>query len=323
MTVIIAPDSFKGTFTASEVASAIASGVRAGGVDATEVPLADGGEGTLAALAGPMSLEPVTTTATGPWGETLDVGYGIAADGTVVIESARIIGLHVPSTGARDPLLASTRGVGELIADAVKRGATGVVLALGGSATSDGGMGAISAIDDLIGQLEVPITLLTDVTNGYLDAATVFAPQKGANERQVALIQERLISLAAGLPRDPRSVEGAGAAGGLAGGLWARYDASIESGARYVIERSGIAGRADIDVLVTGEGCLDGQSRHGKLVSGVLKAARGRPVHAVVGSIGTDVGVFLEEFSSVTTAPDLPEMHAAGLRIAEAVLNGS
>lgn len=315
MTVAVAPDSFKGTFSAAEVAAAIAAGIREAGVDAAEIPLADGGEGTLEALAGPLGLTSVRVEVSNPWGQPVVVTYGIAPNGMAVIETAAAIGLHVPHDGPRDPVRATTRGIGELVIDAAARDVSEIVLCLGGSATSDGGAGAIEAIDQAIGGCDIPMRLLVDVGHRYLDAARVFAKQKGADEAQVVQIEERLVRLAVELSEDPTEVGGAGAAGGLAGGLWARYDAAIESGAEFVIGNSGLDDVRAVQAFVTGEGRLDSQSSQGKLVSAVLSRAGVTPVFAVVGSVADDLGPIGSAFASIRVATNLDQMHASGLAL--------
>ena len=315
MTVVVAPDSFKGTYSAAEVATAISAGVREAGVHAVAVPLADGGEGTLEALTRPLGLVPVTAEVSNPWGRPVTATYGGTPGGTAVIETAAAVGLHVPHGGRRDPVDAHTRGVGELIVHAVSRGVTEIVLGLGGSATSDGGAGAIAAIDESIAHCDVTLRLLVDVDHEYLAAARVFAPQKGADAAQIIRIEEHLVRMAAALPADPTGVRGAGAAGGLAGGLWARYGATIESGADFVIEHSGMAGVRAVRAFVTGEGRLDRQSAHGKLVSAVLERAGDTPVHVVVGSVADDLGPFGSAFASITVATSRQEMYAAGRKL--------
>lgn len=147
MKVVIAPDSFKGTFTAAEVAHAIANGVRSGGAQGLEMPVADGGEGTLDALWCPLVLMPIPTPARNPWRETVAAALGLSPTGTAVIELAQTCGLHVPHSAVRDPRTASTFGVGQQVASAITRGAKHVIVAAGGSATTDGGAGAIAAIE--------------------------------------------------------------------------------------------------------------------------------------------------------------------------------
>ena len=197
MSILVAPDSFKGTFTASEVAGHIAAGIRTAGAAARELPVADGGEGTTEALARGLDARPVLVTTVGPWGEPVEAAVGLTADGTAVVELAVASGLNLPSAGGRDPLTASTYGTGVLIAEAARHGARRIVVAAGGSATTDGGAGAIAAIEERGGLRGAELVILSDVTTRFSDAARVFGPQKGAGPAAVELLTHRLELLAA------------------------------------------------------------------------------------------------------------------------------
>lgn len=213
--VLIAPDSFKGTYRAAEVADAVAAGAESAGLETIRMPVADGGDGTLAVLTGPLGLELIEIDSVNPWRAPCAGSFGLGEDGTAVVELATFSGITTPHKGFRDPMTADTYGTGLAMAEAVRRGATHVVVAAGGSATTDGGLGAIAAVMDAGGLGTATVTVLTDVTTRYTDAARVFGPQKGADATTVERLTRRLEDAAVTLPRDPREVDGTGAAGGF------------------------------------------------------------------------------------------------------------
>jgi glycerate kinase len=270
MRLLAAPDKFRGTLTAREAAAAIATGAERAGWDAIQLPLADGGEGTLDVLGGGNRR----TVVSGPLGEPVEAAWRLEDDGTALIEAALACGLTL--AGGRegnDPLRATSRGVGELIDAAVADGAARIVVAVGGVASTDGGVGATEAVPH---PLFVPLEVACDVDARFLDAADVFAPQKGATPEQVQILRERLAKLV--VP----DVPGSGAAGGLAGGL-AAIGASLVPGFDLVAERLGFAELlAGVDVVVTGEGRLDATSFTGKVVGRVLESARTSGIEALV-----------------------------------------
>jgi glycerate 2-kinase len=188
--------------------------------------------------------------------------------------------------GERDPERASTRGTGELILAAARAGARSILVATGGSATTDGGVGAITAIEEA-GGLDGPrLTVLCDVRTPWELAAEVFAPQKGADDAAVRRLAQRLEQLAARFPRDPRGVPLSGSAGGLSGGLWAAFNARLELGASFVLDAVGFDLRMRIaNAVVSGEGQLDAQSFLGKVIGEIAARTReaGVPLHAIVG----------------------------------------
>jgi glycerate 2-kinase len=308
--VVIAPDKMRGTVTAREVAAAAGRAASAAGWQADEVPVADGGEGTLDVLGGPNR----TTTVTGPLGEPVKAAWRLAGR-TAVLEMAQASGLGLVGGPAdNDPIAASTVGTGELLAAAVDAGATRLLVGVGGSATTDGGLGALRALYPLHRLAGVDIAVLCDVRTRFVDAATLFAPQKGASPAQVELLRRRLERLAdvylADHGVDVRGLEGAGAAGGLAGGL-------AVAGARLVGGFDAVADELDLpdliegaDLVVTGEGFLDEQSFEGKVVGGVADLARaaGVPCVAVVGEVVPDLapemGSGLEVVSLVARVGD-------------------
>jgi glycerate kinase len=271
---IACPDKFRGSLSAAEAAAAIARGLRAAGFDPVrEVPMADGGDGTLDALLAARGGSRRTVRVTGPLGESVDAEYGLLPDGTGVIEMARASGLAL--IRRKDPLRASTRGTGELIAAVRRGGAQRILVGVGGSATTDGGLAAVEALGWSLGGMEVSVAC--DVDTPFLDAARIFGPQKGASGAEVELLSRRLASVAAVyLQRtgvDVTTLEGAGAAGGLAGGL-AAIGARLEPGFEVVAHAAGLEDLLDdVDLVVTGEGKTDAASFDGKVVGGVLEWA--------------------------------------------------
>lgn len=322
MKILIAPDSFKGTFSAAEVAAAIAGGVRSTGVEALELPVADGGEGTAEILGDATGSEMIMTDTVGPWRDPVRAAYWLGADGTAYINLAAASGITLPAPGGRNAFTADTYGTGLLMLDAVARGARHLVVAAGGSATTDGGAGACAAIMEHGGLRGAQVVVLSDVTTPFEDAAVVFGPQKGANRDEVALLTERLHELAATLPRDPRGVPATGAAGGFSGGLWATFDAKLRSGADYVLDALNFeAAVADADAVVVGEGRLDSQTLRGKIVSVIMARSGTVPVYAVVGSVTEDAP--LDAFARVLVATEETRMRAAGGQIAREMLAAS
>jgi glycerate kinase len=286
VTALACPDKFKGTLTAAQAASAVARGLRTAGFDEVhELPLADGGDGTLDALLAARGGSRRKATVTGPLGDAVEAEWALLSGGTAVVEMARASGLLLVE-GRNDPLRASTRGTGELIAAALRAKARRVIVAVGGSATTDGGLAALEALGWSLGGAEV--TVACDVSTPFLDAARVFAPQKGATDAQAELLGRRLARLADEYERrtgvDVRELPGAGAAGGLAGGL-AAIGARLEPGFDVVADAVDLADALDdVTLVVTGEGRLDGSSFEGKVVGGVLgwAADAGVPRAAVI-----------------------------------------
>jgi glycerate 2-kinase len=224
--------------------------------------------------------------------------------------------------GERDAWRASTRGTGELIAAAAAAGAERVLVAVGGSATTDGGAGAVAALREA--GAEPSLTVICDVQVPFEDCAKVFGPQKGADPPMVERLTRRLHELAAAAPRDPRGVPMTGAAGGLSGGLWAHLGAELVDGARFVLDSVGLDERlAAATVAVSGEGRLDDQTLTGKAIAELARRCRaaGRPLHVVVGSslLGPDeVGRL--GLAGVQEATDEAELEAAGRALAARLL---
>ncbi len=319
---LVCPDSFKGTFSAGEVAAAIGRGLEAAGVEADLCPLADGGEGTAAALLDAEGGRLVEAAAHDPLRRPLEASFALLGEGeTTVVEVAAASGLPLLAPAERDPERADTYGTGQLIAAAVEAGARTVLVAAGGSATSDGGAGAIAALREAgfagtaTERNGVRLVVLCDVETRFEDAARVFAPQKGADPAAVERLEGRLDEFAGSLPRDPRGLPRGGAAGGLSGGLWAAFGAELRPGAAYVLDRVGFDRRlAAADVAISGEGRLDSQSLDGKLVGTVAErcAAAGVPLHAIVGgdALGAEAAAAVG-IAGVTEATTLAAIEAA------------
>jgi len=320
--ILVAPDSFKGTLTAVEVAQAIGRGLEQRGRPVDLCPLADGGEGTLEVLLEPLGGELRTVEVTDPLGRPVQASFAMAEErqGPVaLVESAEASGLARLEPEELDAFAASTAGTGELLLAARDAGAKRIYLGIGGSATSDGGRGAVRAIEDGGGLGDTKLTVLCDVRTPFEDAARVFGPQKGADEATVRRLTRRLHALAREFKRDPRGRQLTGAAGGLSGGLWAELGAELVAGAAFVLDlldfdRRMLAAHA----VVTGEGRLDEQSLAGKVVSEVSTRARqsGVPCHAVVGKRELDAfGQRILDLQAVFEAGTPRALTAAGRKL--------
>ena len=328
-TVLVAPDSFKGTFTATEVAHAIGAGLADGGRPVDLCPMADGGEGTQDALREALGGEVRVAVAHDPLGREIAAEFvlvprrGAQAGDIAVVETAAASGLGRVRESERDAVGASTAGTGELIVAAMRAGAATVYLGVGGSATTDGGAGALRAIEDAGGIGDARLVVLCDVRTPFEHAARVFGPQKGAGSDEVARLTRRLSDLARRLPRDPRGREMTGAAGGLSGGLWAVLGAELVPGAAFVLDAVGFDARMRAArCVVTGEGRLDRQSLAGKLVSEIATRARqgGVPCHVVCGTRELDaMGARVLDLERVLRATTLAELRAAGRELARVI----
>lgn len=310
MKIVIAMDSFKGTLKAHEACEVVSDllSQRLSDVAIVTKPMADGGEGTARAMIEAANGKWVPGEVAGPLPEMrADAGFAWFEDGTALVEMASASGMELLTAAQLDPLRTTTYGTGELIDAAAMHGAEKILLAVGGSATVDGGIGAAAAlgwqfldtggnpvelaggglqnIDRIIrpdGLSLPPVEVLCDVDNplcGELGAAAVYGPQKGATPDMVRQLERGLAHLAEcvrkQLGREIESVPGAGAAGGLAAGAIAFMDATIVSGIETVMRRSNLAAELEsADWVITGEGSFDEQSLYGKVVSGVLKLAR-------------------------------------------------
>ena len=317
MKIIIAPDSFKGSLSATEVAEAIADGIlRASSeTECVLIPLADGGEGTVEALVKATSGRIVQQLATGPMGNRIDSFFGLLGDGaTAVIEMAAASGLPLIPEDQRNPMVTTSFGAGELIRAALDIGCRKLILGIGGSATNDGGIGTIQALggkfldqdgvevgfggkelarivsidlSELDSRLkETDITVASDVDNpltGDRGASAVFGPQKGATPEMINLLDAGLANLAEVIRRDLgvdiEFMPGAGAAGGLGGGTIAFLNAKLRPGIQIVLDATRFREHlAGCDLVITGEGRIDSQTLHGKTISGVLLAALAKGV---------------------------------------------
>ena len=294
--LLAAPDKFRGTASAREIAAAAARAGRREGWSATARALADGGDGLLEAVGG----KPMSTVVTGPLGTPVSAEWRLLENDreppTAVIEMARASGLALVGGPSRnDPLAATTRGTGELVRDALAHGVRRVVVGCGGSATTDGGAGLLEVIgrDDLAG---VELLGACDVTTPFLDAAIVFAAQKGAGPSEIELLSIRLEGLATRYRDefgvDVTTIERAGAAGGLGGAL-AVLGGRLVSGFALVADLVGLdAELAVADLVVTGEGRLDATSFEGKVVGEVLRRVDHQlPVLVVVGDADAELGL--------------------------------
>jgi glycerate kinase len=295
MAILCCPDKFRGSLTAREAAAAMCRGVERAGHDARPLPLADGGEGTLDAILGSREGTLHSARVTGPDGHILDAEWAALADGTAIVEMARASGLALVDNN--DPLAATTYGTGELIAAAIAHGCRRVIVGVGGSATTDGGLGALDALGWTLQGVgvNVEVEVACDVTTTFLDAPKIFGPQKGASPADVEVLEERLRDLARRFDElygvNVVSLPGSGAAGGLAGGL-ATIGARIVNGFDVVAAATGFAAALEAsNAVITGEGKVDASTLTGKAVARVLDAARaaGRPAAVVSGAIAPEV----------------------------------
>lgn len=318
---LVAPDSFKGTFSAAEVAGAIGRGLQSAGAEADLCPVADGGEGTMDVLLGALGGKRVAATAHDPLGREIEAAYAVLADGRAVVETAQASGLSLVAPGERDAALASSFGTGELIAAAIDAGAERVLVGVGGSATTDGGAGAIEAIEGAGGLRLATLEVLCDVRTPFEDAPRAFGPQKGADAATVEHLESRLAELAERLRRDPRGIEMTGCAGGLSGGLWGAFGASLRPGAATVLDAVGFDDRLErAEAVISGEGRLDAQSLAGKVI-GELAArcrARARPLHLIAGEVTLDeLSVHNLGAKSARAASTLAEITLAAAGVAK------
>ena len=303
MKVLAAVDKFRGTATAAQVATAIGHACWQLGHDCVERPLADGGEGTLDALGGANR----TTLVTGPLGKPVQAPWRLHR-GTAVIEMACASGLLLAGGKEKnDPIAATTTGTGVLIDAALDLGAKRIIVCLGGSATNDGGLGAVKAIQTPARLKGVEFVVACDVTTQFTDAAKVFGPQKGASPAQVQFLTTRLEKLVQVYQQnygvDVSEISGAGAAGGLAGGL-AALGAQLVPGFDLVAEEVELdVLLSDIDMVITGEGFMDSESFAGKVVGSMAELASERKIQiaAICGEIHPDVRSHINSVSLVET----------------------
>jgi glycerate 2-kinase len=318
MRVLAAPDKFKGSASAAEVAAAIGHACWELGIECVEIPMADGGDGLLEVLGGANR----TSTVTGPLGDPVQAGWRFSGN-TAVIEMARASGLvQAGGIEGNEPLDATTTGTGELIDHALDAGARRIIVGLGGSATTDGGFGAIRAISAIARLKRVELLVACDVTTEFTAAARVFGPQKGATPAQIKLLERRLDRLVQMFDEDfdfdVTTISGGGAAGGLGGAL-AALGGRLVPGFELVADELNLFDYLDdanplrVDLIITGEGRLDSTSFSGKVVGGIAGLGRdaGIPVAAVVGSANAaDVAAHAGDLETVVLA-DLYGLDAA------------
>lgn len=291
MRVLAAVDKFRGTATAAQVAAAIGHACWDLGHECIETPIGDGGEGTLDVLGGSNR----TTRVTHPLGKPVDAQWRFVRD-TAIIEMARASGLTLVGGAAHnDVIAASTIGTGELIDSALNNGAKKIIVCVGGSATVDGGLGAIKAIKSPARLRGIEFLVACDVQTSFTDAAILFGAQKGATPAQIEFLTARLQKLQQqyfdDYGVDVSNIEGAGAAGGLAGGL-AALGASLVPGFDIVADEVGLHELiASSDYIITGEGYLDNESFEGKVVGGVQRLAQqfNKPVSVICGDADAEV----------------------------------
>lgn len=334
MKVVVAPDSYKGCLTAGEVAQGMASALRAGHPDweVVELPLADGGDGTLDVLLPALRGEYRQARVHDPLGRLVSARWGLAGK-TAVIEVAEACGLKLLACEERNPLVASTYGVGELLLAAFEAGARHLLIGLGGTATCDGGRGMLE-VPGLVERMKgCTLELLCDVENPFIGpqgAAYIFAPQKGASEADVQTLECRMTEWAGIILErtgvDVREMPGAGAAGGLGGALMAFFGGVRVSGIDRMLDLLSFDSQVQgAGLIITGEGRSDLQTLDGKVALGVLKRAGGIPVALVSGRIQNREELRAAGFSSlVQITPDdmsmleavKPEMARKNLELA-------
>ncbi|RCW46352.1 MULTISPECIES: glycerate kinase [unclassified Halanaerobium] len=325
MKILIAPDSFKGSLTALEAASAVEKGIKNFdmNIETQKIPLADGGEGTIQALIDFTGGRKISKKVHDPLGRIIEAEYALLDDGTAVIEMAEASGLTLLSPEERNPLVTTTYGTGELIADALNEGAKKLIIAIGGSATNDAGVGLAQALgahffdknaeeisfggENLSKIKEIDLSKLKetlkgvevitacDVDNpfyGENGAAYVYAPQKGADAEMVKILDKNLKHFAGLIKRefniDLQKIPGTGAAGGLGGGLITFLNSELKSGIEIVLDKVGFDNYLkNVDLLITGEGMIDSQTVSGKAAAGAASRAKKHNIDviAVAGSL--------------------------------------
>ena len=333
---VLAPDSFKESMTAKEVCIAMENGIKKALPDALciQVPMADGGEGTVQSLIDATEGKIFQQTVMGPLGQPVTAYYGILGDGeTAAIEMASASGIHLVTRETKNPFITTTYGTGELIKACLDKGVKKIIIGIGGSATNDGGAGMAQAlgvkffdengeplgfgggalgrlakvqVDDIDPRLkDTQMIVASDVTNplcGKNGASTVFGPQKGATPEMVMTLDANLAHYASilnsQLGKDIKDLPGAGAAGGLGAALLAFTNAQLKSGIDIVIEYTGLEQKVkEADFVLTGEGGIDFQTQYGKTPYGVAQTAikHGKPVIAVAGYVGEGIDILYDK----------------------------
>jgi glycerate 2-kinase len=276
MRALLCPASLKGVLSARAAAGALARGVRSAGAEALELPVADGGEGTAEVLHATLGGEWRDARVSDPLGRPIAARWLLLDDGRAVVEAAAAIGLPLLAPEERDPLLASSRGLGELVAAALEQQPASLVVALGGTATVDGGSG----LREVLGELRAPTIALFDVRIPLADAARLFGPQKGASPEDVEALERRLAAMDELRPY--AELPGAGAAGGL-GAAFAALGAELVPGAQAVLDLVGFDEHlGGCDLVITGEGQVDATTREGKAPGEVARRASRAGVRCVV-----------------------------------------
>lgn len=358
MKIVLAPDSFKESMTAKEVCHSLEKGLRKSGLifDCIYVPMADGGEGTVQSLVDATGGKIKKVRVKNPLGKEIESEYGILGDGkTAIIEMAKASGLELLLPEERNPMITTTYGTGQMIKSALDDGVSTIIIGIGGSATNDGGAGVIQALGGNLldkngeeigyggGELEklfkidisnldsrlnnVKIVVACDVDNpltGEFGASYVFGKQKGATLEQQEVLDNNLKNYANvirnELGKEIDDVPGAGAAGGLGGGLLGLLDAQLKRGVDIVIEYAQLEEQIKgANLVITGEGSIDGQTRFGKTPYGVAKIAKkyGVPVVAIAGNVGKDIDV-LYDYGFTSIFSILPRVES----LEEAIKNG-
>lgn len=358
MKIVLAPDSFKESMAAKEVCQEIEKGLKKilKNIECIPVPMADGGEGTTQSLVDATNGEFFTIDVTGPLGDVVKARFGILGDKkTAIIEMAQASGLELVPREKRNPMITTTYGTGELIKKALEKGVSTILIGIGGSATNDGGAGMFQALGGKLldkngndigfggGELskldridisnldsrikDVEIIVACDVQNpltGKNGASHIFGKQKGANEEEREILDKNLKNFAEiirkDIGKDVENIAGAGAAGGLGAGLMAFLSAKLKKGVEIVIEYSELEKKIQgADLVITGEGSIDGQTRFGKTPYGVAKTAQKYdiPVIALAGNIGKDIET-LYEHGFTAILPILTKVES----LDEAIKNG-
>lgn len=361
--IVLAPDSFKESMTAKEVCEAMERGIKKGNPNVTciHVPMADGGEGTMQSLVDATGGTVHTVTVTGPLGDQVGASYGISGDGsTGVLEMASASGIHLVPIAQRNPLVTTTYGTGELIKACLDHGVSRLLIGIGGSATNDGGAGVVQALGGKLldaegkelafggGELgrlarldlsgfdprlqDVEVEVACDVTNplcGETGASHVFGPQKGATPEMIEQLDRNLRNYAGvmkqQLGKDIIDYPGAGAAGGLGGGLMVFLNGTLKKGIDMVVDYTGLEEKVrQADMVWTGEGGMDFQTQYGKTPLGVARVAKkhGKPVVALAGRVGDGIDVLYDQgmdaiFGIMPGAATLSEALANGVQNVE------
>ena len=322
--IVLAFDSFKGCMSAEEACNAAAMGVHSTlpGAEVMALPMSDGGEGLVECVRKMMPTMPRSIMVVGPINKKVEATYAIATDGnTAYMEMAAASGLTLVEESKRNPIIATTYGVGEMIADALRLGCKKIMMGIGGSATCDGGKGMVEALRDsglmsLDVLKDIKFIVACDVDNplyGKNGAAYIFAPQKGATEKEVEVLDNRLRNFAhetelLGLATPATALlPGTGAAGGLGYALLAYLKAELKAGIEIMLDIANFDNTImDADIVVTGEGKSDHQTMMGKVAHGVMKRCRkaNKPIWLLSGAIDDEEGMLAKNFDLVKSIND-------------------